>query len=254
MNIQGILIINTYNRPEYLTKCLASIQECAAELQAQRFAVIISDDASTNTRTLELIKTFALENVFVAKRSTGKNKGIAEALLSTLEFVRGHYNPEYYITLDGDAIVASGFVERALDLMNRTQLSVVSLFNCEMIDKRGDLRHPQLFRGEDFIIKRKIGGVNMAFNRRTLNEIVYHGIKRGIDEADNFDHAICDVAHENGVRVVVSKPSYVQHIGERSSMNHNHMAADRAVDFIGKEIQHQEQKPGVYGRRLAPKR
>lgn len=199
------LQINTFNRPEYLAECLASVK--AADLRGVK--VIIVDDCSTDRETLQLIKKSGFKTY-----SAARNGGIKESLkLGYSKLLEA--GCDILINLDGDAIVKKDFIKVLLKLKKQFK-HIVSGFNTD------SKANPIIEQGEGYVFKRDCNGINMVIDR----EEYYKYVLYALDGPGNWDFV---ASRFDPLPKVISRPSVIQHIGFKSSMGHQ--GADVACDF-----------------------
>jgi len=209
------LIITTFNRPQYLSRCLASV----ARLDPMPDNIIITDDGSTDPQTLKLIEDFTAPCI-VGKYPHDKSRGIKAQLLEACDmaFAAG---ADLVINLDADAIVATSLISRLREL--HTPDYIVSGFNSLNKDPRGNLRNPIIAEHDRHYLKQHANGINMCFGKVQYNHTIRPALT---NPSGNWDY---DSKASQGFRV--TKPSLVQHIGLVSAMGHNE-EPDVAADFI----------------------
>jgi glycosyltransferase involved in cell wall biosynthesis len=211
------LIITTYNRPDYLQRCLDSLKQVDYPKGTQ---VYIIDDRSTDARTIELINSFTLGEIPVTKYFKPANKGIKDSLI--VGYSLAYNQAEYFINLDSDAIVKPDFINRLVDLKKRFPDNIVSGFNSRNTDGRGQLRNPVISEHEDYVIKKHANGINMCVSKAEYDSIIKPAL---------YQHGNWDFNSTSGEKnTVITVPSVVQHIGIDSSMGHDHNP-DIAFDF-----------------------
>lgn len=204
------LIITTYNRPEYLKRCLDSIR-AMSELPDH---ILLMDDCSTDEQTIKLIKSFSLPRGEVGRSFGDSNRGIAAQLKTAFIFVFG-LGFDLAINLDADAIVKPDFITRLKVLKSRYPEHIVSGFNCD------NPRNPILYEGEDYVLRNHCNGINMCMDEKQFENIVLPALQ----SPGNWDY---NSTHK--LPIVISKPSVVQHTGIESSMGHN-INPDISCDF-----------------------
>lgn len=219
--MKNALIIPIFNRPEYVARCFDSLQR--ADLTDT--AIILIDDGSTDKRTIELIERFSVYGNPVLKYRQ-KNEGVKGALSYGIQIARQYFNPKYFINLDSDAIVKPDFIQKLTALKERFPKHIVSGFNSMTRNRDGSERHIVLKDGEDFCVKKSIGGINMVFDSSQANRVI-----SVLEKPGNWDHELSKLMESEGNPMICIKPSVVQHIGIRSSMGHNHDQPDVAEDF-----------------------
>lgn len=225
--MKNVLIITTYNRPEYLEKCLASVRQ----INTSELLIILVDDNSTDAKTRQLFDNFYIDEVPVVKFKKNERKGVVHSLLFAIDYLEGRkFDYKYLINLDSDAIVKPNFIERLIEVKEKHKEHFVSGFNSRTRNRDGSERHIVIHEEEGFNLKKSVGGINMIFERKQvaeLKEVLSYCAKHG----GNWDHQISIAFFEKGFPPVCVAPSVVQHIGIRSSMGHNHEKPDIAEDF-----------------------
>lgn len=201
------LIITTYNRPEYLRQCLASIEA----LDGMPDEIIIVDDKSTDAGVMAAIMDSSLPMTILQK---DKKDGIKGSLLKGFEYALKRC--DIAINLDSDAIVRPNFITRLKDLKARYPEHIVSGFNCN------HPVNPILYDGGDYVLRDHCNGINMCIDAKQYETIVRPAL---MSESGNWDF---DSTHS--LPFVIAKPSVVQHIGWNNSTM-GHVNGDRACDY-----------------------
>lgn len=207
------LLICTYNRPEYLKKCLWSIGR--SDL-SRIDTVVISDDASTNKETLRLITEFCYNTSALVVHGR-ENNGIKVTLLNNCD--RLFKTHDIVINIDGDAVVRPDFANRLLDSYF---CGILTGFHCITKNANGSDRHKILYTENNLHVKQSVGGINMCFNKEAYTK----HIRPSLLISGNWDHNSCISA---GYAYCLTE-SVVQHIGFDSSMGHIEQP-DIADDF-----------------------
>lgn len=218
------LLITTYNRPQYLRQCLESILRSTA-IKRDDVEILIVDDGSTNSETLELI------NPDWASTIKKPRAGIKDSLLKGYNYFFNDYNDVgLVINLDGDAIVRNDFLEILLSLKKRFNECIVSGFNTTVKN-----RNPIIAEHDLFYEKKYASGINMVINQKQYLEWVKPAL---LKPNCNWDYETSLASERAGFPVIVSRPSVIQHIGiEESSMGHisGSEPPDVAEDFVLEE-------------------
>ncbi len=216
------LLVTTFNRPEYLERCMDSLKK--ADLKDVR--VLFVDDASTDQRTIELIKNFPSHYSIIQKTNTG----IAGSLLKGYNFFFS-MGCEFVINLDSDAIVKKDFIKKISDLRYRFTNDIITGFNTITKNENGIVRHPILEQHEDYCIKKSCGGINYLITRKIYDSFLQKALKNCIGKKGDWDNYFCGIAQSNNIKYISTTPSVVQHIGEESSIG-KRVNPDKAHDFI----------------------
>lgn len=216
------LIVCTFNRPQYLNQCFASLLR--ADLSPLSTVYII-DDHSTDKEAIRLIQEFDVDDVEVIKIRKGKNKGIKDSL--AIGYLIAFENSDIVINLDGDGIVRKDFLHVLLGLKKQFPNNIVSGFNTTVKN-----RNPIIEEHETYFKKKYASGINMVINKDEYEDYLLPAISMPIG---NFDFEASKLHMADGKAVIVSSPSVVQHIGvEESSMGHISASEppDVAQDFF----------------------
>jgi glycosyltransferase involved in cell wall biosynthesis len=222
------LLITTYNRPEYLKECFKSLKK--AELTHIDFIEIV-DDCSSNEGTLELIKSFEIENKIVSKFTNERNSKISYSIKQGTNRLF-HYGCDIVINLDGDAIVRNDFVSVLLELYYKFPTQLITGFNCNTLNKDGSVRHHIIEQHSNYNTKKTVGGVNLLYDRTTYNNYILPALNQAIEKGGNWDYLACMNQFNDGKSVIVAHPSVIQHIGINSSMGHTSVEKpDTSDDF-----------------------
>jgi glycosyltransferase involved in cell wall biosynthesis len=221
------LLITTYNRPDYLEKCLGSLNHSDLNSDVE---VLIVDDCSTDKRTIELIESGYLESNFYSVMYNQNKSGISQSIITgyTHLFANGC---DVVINLDGDAVVCEDFFSKMQLLIEQFPGRIITGFNSLVTNSLGKARHPILKSYGNCHTKKSCGGINMAMNEATFRKYVEPACQQVLkDGKGNWDELACKAYSATGMDIIVSNPSIVQHIGLKSAMGH-HERPCVATDF-----------------------
>jgi glycosyltransferase involved in cell wall biosynthesis len=110
------IIIPCYNSGEFLPEALASIKNFPKK---ELYEVIIINDGSTDTSTLNLLKQLGNEDYIILHQ---ENKGPAAARNTGIRYSKGRY----ILFLDSDNKIKSEFIEKGISILdNRPDVGVV---------------------------------------------------------------------------------------------------------------------------------
>ncbi len=218
------IVIPTFNRPQYLERCLNSIKR--SDLNGAD--IIIADDASTDFKTVEVIERFTSEGLIKYKNQFlhKKNGGICKMLLTYIDYA---FKLDYdiVINLDSDAIVRNDWMKVLLKLHKDSPNQIITGFHSTTKNADGSERHKIIGTGEGCVQKKSVGGINMLFTKETFEKYAKPALYHCIENGGNWDHMTCI----NAGSVICSVPSVIQHIGIESSLGHTHDKPDVADDF-----------------------
>ncbi len=192
-----VLGITTYNRSSILEKSIISLRNsnlpdnCVIRVYDDYSKEFSADDLK------KLIPEVALINV--QKSNVGSDCNIWTMYNN---FVKTYQSGDILINCDSDLIYSENWIQNALPLFDKTD-GVMSVFNSPTHGIEGS------DQGE-LIEKKDIGSAGTVFSWEVLNKIIekfnepFHG---------SFDYAWCRYLRENGIRILCTKKSLVQHIG-----------------------------------------
>lgn len=212
------LVITTFNRPEYLIKTLESVSQAI-----QPDMLLISDDCSTDYRTIDLISKYKVIR-------TLRNSSIRYSLMQGIGYLFNN-GCDIVINLDSDCIVKKDFIEKLIALSEKFPDQIISGFNTLTKNRLGVTRHPIIEQGDGYVIKKSIGGINMLMTKSTFNIIIKPALIEAQRTKDHWDKIACRISQEQGKDIIVCSPSVIQHIGINSAMGHRDNP-DIAHDFI----------------------
>lgn len=206
------LLITTYNRPDYLKKCLASIE------RANIKDILVVDDCSTDPETIRLISKYP--RIIKPKRT-----GICDSILIGLQraFDNG---AQVVINLDADAIIRNDFLERMLELHCLFPYELITGFHSITKNANGTDRHKIIHEGNAYCFKQSVGGINLLWTEKKF-EYFKPVIKNAMQNNLNWDHQVSIHAG----KILCAVPSLVEHIGIESAMGHTVEQPDIAADF-----------------------
>lgn len=215
------LLITTYNRPEYLKRCIASLVGAISAIDI----IVISDDCSDDQYTIDILSSIKQDNSFKVI-GFNKNQGIKKSLIHGYEncFMNG---ADLVINLDSDAIVAPNCFTELIRLKTKYPDRIITGFHSTTKNKDGSERHIILDTWEDVYVKKSVGGINMIVNRQDYEQYVKPSLLTNL----NWDHQTSIRAEKDGKPVLSVKRSLVQHIGLVSAMGHSHDVPDVAEGF-----------------------
>lgn len=202
------VIICTYNRPEYLRECLASIDRARKPNDTK---IVIIDDCSTNPETIEIL---ANSGHFVIYKPI--RRGIKHSLLMGFDqfFDKGF---DVVMNFDSDAVISNDCIEEAVRLKESYPSNIVSCFHSTTKNANGSDRHPIVAEGEDCFLKRSVGGINFVLDKGLYERYVKPVLKT---DKGNWDAMACGLSLDDNRAIVTPKESKIEHIGHISSMGH----------------------------------
>lgn len=138
--------IPVYNLEKYLSYAICSV----LNQTYHNWELLIIDDGSFDG-SIEIAKSFALNDSRIKVISDGQNKGLAERLNETIMLAKG----QYYVRMDGDDIMAVNRIEKQIyELEHHTSFNIVGssamiidsenniIRSADMSDSKGVFIHP----------------------------------------------------------------------------------------------------------------
>jgi len=221
------VIIPTYNRPQYLKKCLSSLEKTFLKKDT---LIYIVDDCSTDNETIELIKNFEKSDCFIRRVLKQKNTGVQNSLQTSIDYCFNN-GYDYIIILNSDVILNNYFYDMMVYYKELFPNNIISGFNTLTLGDGVNPRHPISYDGEFYVKKKTSGGPCLGLDREIYERyfrntlIDYQKQRRSA-----YDTAATKKASDDGCDIICTVPSVVDHIGFDSSMKHN-INPDTSVDF-----------------------
>ena len=188
--------IPTYNRKEILKMMASSLNNSGINIPHQ---IRIYDDCSTE------FGVDALRKLFPSAASIKVNKANLRADENILDMYRDFLNTEdsYFFNADSDLIFSFDWLNRALQLMERTS-GVLTLLNANLHSSFKDV-------DEDLCLKKTIGSAGTLFQRERIMQLIDFMNKSGSKKSLDWQFSKC--FNEMNVPIYCVKNSLVQHIG-----------------------------------------
>ena len=192
-----VLGITTYNRLEVLQKSIVSLRNSKLP---ENCVIRVYDDCSTDFTREDLWKLIPeAEDIIVQNQNVGSDSNIWSMYR---DFVKRNNKGDIFVNCDSDLIYSVNWLQEALLLFDRTD-GVMSVFNSSTHDVLDD-------GNDDLIQKKDIGSAGTFFSWDVLDAIIK---KYPVMFQGSFDYAWCRYLGEQGIRLLCSKMSLVQHIG-----------------------------------------
>lgn len=114
------LCVLSYNRPDMLARCLASIHETAD----MPFELIVHDDGSTDRRVYDILSGYAPAISTVITNRPGNNQGVGLAVERMFELASG----DYLFKIDQDCTFEHGWLSEMCGLLDYGEVGTVGGF------------------------------------------------------------------------------------------------------------------------------
>lgn len=174
------IILPTYNTdPTYLKECIDSvIQQCHTNWE-----LCIADDASTNSDTISLLKSYALEHTKIKVNFLSENGHISKASNAALEMVNG----DYVLLLDHDDTLPHHTLSFFARAITDNPLAQVLYGDEDKIDDKGN-RHQPHFKPDwnpDLLLSQNYICHPVVYKKSVLNSI--EGFRLGVEGSQDHD-------------------------------------------------------------------
>jgi len=201
--------LTTFNRKNMLIKCFPSINKLNS---AHDF--LIYDDCSTEL-TEDFLKVF-FQNWRVFR--SNDNSGRADFAISRLMDLFLETGKDYLVLLDSDLLVDPELSEFVCDNAQNTD-GFFSIFNTPS--------HPSLSEEGIWDLKSHVGSAGTVWSRDLLREV-----RANVPTTHKYDWDWSEYLLKTGRRILVSKRSYVQHLGFSNGQNaDNFLMGDLGLNF-----------------------
>jgi glycosyltransferase involved in cell wall biosynthesis len=221
--------ITTFNRPEYVKTFFDSLKNTHI---LEGTIINITDDASTDSKTQELIKSFIESNekikvnFFKNEINLGSKINYEKSLCTFI-----NENVDFIINLDSDCVFHNDWmleIKKIISLFGENLLC--SSFFCEMHlgnPKNGLHIIKNEISGDVYVERDTLNGLGICFPKKILNEFLNKQITKHFDS-----YLTDDLKKKYGLRCICTSVSYIQHIGEYG-VNSRPNFYDKSNKFIG---------------------
>ena len=198
-DINIVLLIRSYRRPEYLKQCLDSLKEVDLNFFYQK---IILDDNSQDENLISLYDEF-INLGFQVKVNLENEK--QNSFVSCLDLLSD--KNKYILYLDNDMIVKKDFHLQILNTYFKIK-SELNLADNKILLSGFDYqkKHKVIKKYQNYNEKKTIGGANMLFHYSLVKNFQKWWLI-------NKDWGVCENLIKSGGRIFTTKKSYTQHIG-----------------------------------------
>lgn len=209
-----VIGITTYNRKSDLVIMAQSLKRASG---FDDCALVVFDDSSHDYDEKFLQELFPSAQIFVSARNLGSDANIYRMYHYFLES-----EADIFFSIDSDLIFNDRFVDVAINTIFDTG-GVLSLYN----SFKHQAGNALFVKGEPVVVKKTIGSAGVAFTSKTLKMIM-----ENVPCSQRFDWDWCDYLNRQGIRIMVTENSYIQHIGY-TGYNANHAYdMDFGLNFV----------------------
>ena len=221
-----VLLIRSYNRPQYLKTTLDSILASDVNHCKRRY---IYDDGSTDTETLRLLSDPTYVNVptkeFIVINNE-VNVGCKQSYLNALAYIKcDNIGADTVVcTVDNDVVVKKQFIsiiaheyEKARVFFNTTNILLTG-FNPTNAHMNKIKEYDTFYR------KETCGGINFVFHIDFLDFICQHW-------SINLDFGVNSAMQAQNMPLLCLNTSAINHIGEFGLNSHGSNRVDEDVHF-----------------------
>ncbi len=206
--------VTTFNRLEVLRKMAKSL---AAVNDIERCNIRIYDDCSSEFTPDFLRQLFPLaKTILVRKKNGGADINMGQMYRDFLAT-----EDDIFVSADSDLIFHPSIVEQIHSLAPLCD-GVFSLYN--------SIAHPSIrtvtISGQKWLEKKTLGAAGVVFNRRVLQSIT-----EKIPLGPSYDYKWSAHLAEQGLRLLCTKQSYIQHIGIYGQNHIKGFAVDFGLNF-----------------------
>jgi hypothetical protein len=208
-----VLLVRSYNRPEYLEKTLESVLKSDINLCIKRY---IYDDGSNNTDTINILNNETYVNCPSKEFEVifnDKNVKCKKSFIDALTFLKEKHSSNCLICLiDNDVNVKYNFISQiitkymeAYKFYNHNKILFTG-FNSSNTHKNNK-NYEENREFEDFYRKTSMGGVNFIFHNTFIDEIISAWSTR-------VDWGVVKYMNRKNYPMLCFKNSILNHIGE----------------------------------------
>jgi glycosyltransferase involved in cell wall biosynthesis len=190
--------ITTYNRLNYLKKTIDSLMQCRSR---DLMNIRIYDDQSRDFGAKELGELIpSAKEIIVRKTNLGADENIRQMYENFLDT-----GDVIFFNGDADLLFHPGWVDFLVEFLPKTD-GVLSLYNSNLHQGTENLT----IDGQAFSICPHLGSAGTAFTRDVVIKIIR---EMKIDNSRCFDWKWSEYLINQGIRLISSQTSYIQHIG-----------------------------------------
>jgi hypothetical protein len=207
--LQVILLIRSYNRPEYLQTTLSSVLASDIDICVKRY---IFDDCSDDFNTIQLLSNrdyidITGKEFLVIRGET--NVGCKQSYVEALNYIKNANNEDNLLicTIDNDVVVKPNFISIIRDEYYKV-CNYYKSYNVLLTGFNPTNAHVNMVEDKDsFYRKVTIGGVNFVFHISFTNFII------NTWSSGDHDWGVVNEMNNQNMPICCIKNSVLNHIG-----------------------------------------
>jgi len=207
--LQIILLIRSYNRPEYLEKTLSSVLSSDIDICVKRY---IFDDCSDDNNVIQLLSNkdyiYVKGKEFIPLRRK-KNLGCKESYIEALNYIKKIYSESNFLicTIDNDVIVKPDFISVIKEEYYKAY-EKYKTFDILLTGFNPTNAHVNMIEDNgSYYRKTSIGGVNFIFHIKFIDFIIDNW------SIGDSDWGVVNKMNDCDMPICCLKKSVVNHIG-----------------------------------------
>lgn len=207
-------VLTIYNRFDYVNAFFGSFFQSNLENLDK---LTIFDDYSTEDSIVELLK--GISNISEPEISIYRNPSNLGCDLNVFTAINHGFEEtedDFIMVLDSDALLKKEWLDviiKQLEKVKNEKVGALSIFNTN--------NHLAIKDYDDELLeKHSLGGFCVALNRYIFNKMTDHNC---------WDWRFMDICKDENYKVLCTKISYAQHIGNYGV--HSHGGGDKAINF-----------------------
>jgi len=216
---RDIIAIPTHNRIRMLVACLNCLRQAKG---LENWRIFIRDDASSEYGPAEIARLIP-EAERIDQNADRLGQDLSQIRLFRDCIAAG---ARRILVLDSDMLVSPSMLDFAARTFGRTD-GFLGLYNSTLHVKRGDY-------DAELIEKWSAGGTTTLWDADLLGRVVDRCERLNAETGRIYawDYAAVQELHQSGVRVLVSRRSWAQHLGISGANNGHFGRIDYGRDFV----------------------
>ena len=203
------ICMTTHDRPDYLD---TTLKHLVRSLYGNE-KIVISDNNSLAKEVFKILD-FYLKDFPDKHILRHADISVAPSLRMAIDMCD---DCDVIISIDSDILVRKDYIPRMVNAVMNNPNRIITGINATS--------HPSDGKYKEFLTKKTISGMNIAFTWKTYLRHIKHTL------VDNmWDWKMCDSINKAADRFLCFSPSICQHIGDISTIGHSKV--DKAADFV----------------------